>query len=312
MAEVVTPAPLTLSARIDQMFPTLTAAQIARVPAHGYRRPIRAGEVLVEAGAGIVPLLLVTAGQVEIVQSSGTAETLIAVQKPGQFTGEIQILSGRSALFRVRASKSGEVIELAREGLLSLVQTDSELSEIIMRAFILRRVDLIAHGFGDVVLIGSNHSAGTLHVKEFLTRNSHPYAYLDLDRDADVQDLLDQFHVSAEDVPVLICLGEVVLRNPPHVSHDRRHSQYRLADRWRRARCQGVHQDPPRSVHGRTDRVALAARRAAISAGNEFARRFRGGRRARGQHQACRVRGRGGLNISLLRASGAPRVKELP
>ena len=54
----------------------------------------------------------------------------------------------------------------------------------------------------------------TLRVKEFLTRNGHPYAYIDLDRDADVQVLLDRFHVTAADVPVLICRGEVVLRNP--------------------------------------------------------------------------------------------------
>ena len=106
------------------------------------------------------------------------------------------------------------MIELDREQLLALVQTDAELSEILMRAFILRRVELIARGLGDVVLIGSTHCAGTLRVKEFLTRNGHPYAYIDLDRDADAQELLDRFHVSAADVPVLICRGDAVLRNP--------------------------------------------------------------------------------------------------
>jgi thioredoxin reductase (NADPH) len=83
-----------------------------------------------------------------------------------------------------------------------------------MRAFILRRVQLIAHRLGDVVLIGSNHCAGTLRVKEFLTRNGHPYSFIDLDQDPGVQDMLDHFHVSVEDVPVLICRGEVVLRDP--------------------------------------------------------------------------------------------------
>ena len=124
------------------------------------------------------------------------------------------MLSGRRSLVRARASEAGEVIELDRDHLLALVQTDSELSEIIMRAFILRRVELIAHGLGDVVLIGSNHCAGTLRVKEFLTRNGHPYSYIDLDRDDGVQELLDRFRVSAADVPVLICRGDVVLRNP--------------------------------------------------------------------------------------------------
>jgi len=211
---VATPEPLTLTARIGQMFPTLTAAQIARIAARGRRHPIRRGEVLMEAGSEVTPFLVVTAGQIEIVLPSGAAETLVALHGPGQFTGEIQMLSGRRALARARARESGEVIELDRDGLLNLVQTDSELSEIIMRAFILRRVELIAHGFGDVVLMGSSHCAGTLRVKEFLTRNGHPYSYVDLDHDAHIQDLLDRFHVSAADVPVLICRGDVVLRNP--------------------------------------------------------------------------------------------------
>ena len=154
------------------------------------------------------------AGRVEVVRPSGSTETLVAVHGPGQFTGEVNMLSGRPALVRSRTIESGEVIELDREQLLALVQTDSELSELIMRAFILRRVELIARGFGNVVLLGSNHCAGTLRVKEFLTRNGHPYSYIDLDRDAGVQDLLDRFQVTAADVPVLICRGEVVLRNP--------------------------------------------------------------------------------------------------
>jgi thioredoxin reductase (NADPH) len=214
MTETATPAPLTLSARISQMFPTLTPAQVSRIAARGRRHSIQSGEVLFEAGSEVMPFFVVTEGRIDIVRSDGPAETLVASHGPGQFSGEVQMLSGRRALNSGRAGEPGEVIELDRDGLLSLVQTDSELSEIIMRAFILRRVELIAHGFGDVVLIGSSHSSGTLRIKEFLTRNGHPYAYIDLDRDATVQTLLDQFHVSVADVPVLICRGEVVLRNP--------------------------------------------------------------------------------------------------
>jgi thioredoxin reductase (NADPH) len=106
------------------------------------------------------------------------------------------------------------VIELSRENALSLVQTDAELSEILMRAFILRRVELATQGVGDVTLVGSNHSADTLRIKEFLTRNGYPYTYIDLDRDADMQVLLDRFKISSADTPVLICRGETFLRNP--------------------------------------------------------------------------------------------------
>jgi thioredoxin reductase (NADPH) len=124
------------------------------------------------------------------------------------------MLSGRRSLVRARATEPGEVIELDHENLMALVQTDAELSDIFMRAFILRRVELIAQGIGDVVVVGSTHCAGTLRVKEFLTRNGQPYTYLDLDRDPDVQELLDRFQIGPEDVPFLICRGELVLRDP--------------------------------------------------------------------------------------------------
>ena len=135
-----------------------------------------AGEVLFDVGRQDVPFYVVTEGQIEIVQPSDTGETVVAVHRPGEFTGEVNMLSDRRSLVRARASMPGTVIELDRDHLLALLQTDADLGEIFMRAFILRRVELIAHGLGDVVLVGSNHSAGTLGVQEFLTRNGHPHA----------------------------------------------------------------------------------------------------------------------------------------
>ena len=211
MTEPIQP---TLSSPAEQMFPTLTPAQIARIAAHGSVRQIRQGEVLIEAGDHTVPFFVVLQGHIEVVRSSGGAETLVTTHGPGQFTGEVNMLSGRRSLLRARATEAGEVIELDRGNLLALVQTDSELSDIFMRAFIFRRLELIAHGMGDVVLLGSNFCAATLRAREFLSRNGHPYTYVDLDHDEGVQDLLDQFHVTEGDVPVLICRGELVLRNP--------------------------------------------------------------------------------------------------
>src|SRR2546427_9791831 len=130
------------------------------------------------------------------------------------FTGEGTMLSGRRGLAQVRAGADGEVIEVGRDHLLALIQTDGELSAIFMRAFILRRVELIKRGVSDVVVLGSSHCQGTLRIREFLTRNGHPYTMLDLDRDAGVQELLDRFHVTAADIPVVFTCGEVVLRNP--------------------------------------------------------------------------------------------------
>jgi thioredoxin reductase (NADPH) len=198
----------------ERMFPTLTRAQVARVAARGQVRSLRNGDVLYEAGVAVSGFFVVTAGQVEVVRSSGDTEELITLYGPGQFTGEINMLSGRPSLVWARAKGCGEVIEMDREHLLALVQTDAEIGEILMRAFIVRRVELIAQSVGDSIVIGSTHCSGTLRVKEFLTRNAQPYAYIDLDRDADVQALLDRFQVTAADVPILVCRGEIVLRNP--------------------------------------------------------------------------------------------------
>ena len=198
----------------DQVFPGLTPAQLARVAARGRRREIADGEVLVEAGDHLVPFFVVARGEVEIVQPSAAGETVVTVHHPGEFTGEVNMLSGRRSLVQARAKGAGVVVELDHEQLLSLVHTDGELGEIIMRAFILRRLELIANDLGDVVLIGSQHSAGTLRIKEFLSRNGNPYAYIDLDTDTGVQELFDRFGVTADDVPVVICRGDIVLRNP--------------------------------------------------------------------------------------------------
>src|SRR5437870_3479433 len=200
--------------RASLLFPTLTAAQIARIEAHGVKRRVRPGEVLFEPGVHVAPFFVVTAGEIEIVRPSGDAETMVAVQGPGAFTGEANLLHGRPSFMRARANQAGEVIELTREQLLGLIQTDPEISNVLMRAFIYRRVELIAQGLGDVVLVGSPHSAATLRIKAYFPRYGHPSAYLDLDRDADVQQLLDRFHVAGVDIPVLICRGDVVLRNP--------------------------------------------------------------------------------------------------
>ena len=201
----------------ERLFPRFSAAQLARLVSQGRARRVQPGEILFDVGDSAAPFFVVTSGRVEVFRPSGSGGELVAVHGPGQFTGEVNMLSGRRTLLRAQASEPGEVIEIDHDRLLALVQTDSEISEILMRAFILRRAELIAHGLGDAIVIGSSHCAGTLRVKEFLTRNIHPYTYIDLDREEDVQTLLDRFHVTARDVPVLVCRGEIVLRNPSNL-----------------------------------------------------------------------------------------------
>src|SRR2546427_10177005 len=200
--------------RRDQMFPQLTPAQIGRISSVGARRSVRSGEVLYELGEQDTRFFVVIEGAVEIALPVDGREERVTVLGPGEFTGEINMLSARRNLVRARALGDGSIVVVDREHLRALVQRDFELSEILMRAFILRRVALIAHGGGGLVLVGSRHSARTLHIREFLSRNGQPFTYQEVESEPDVQTLLDRFHVGVDEVPVVVCETGAVLRNP--------------------------------------------------------------------------------------------------
>ncbi len=158
--------------------------RVARVAAHGRTRPMQRGEVLFDAGDPAAPFLLVLAGEVEVRAAHGGRRGTRRDPRSGTVHRRGEPARGPPLARPVTGAHSpGEVIELDRDRLLALVQTDAEIGEILMRAFILRRVELMARGSGDVIVIGSRHCAGTLRVKEFLTRNVHPYTYVDLDHE---------------------------------------------------------------------------------------------------------------------------------
>jgi thioredoxin reductase (NADPH) len=199
--------------RSAQMFPHLTPLQITRLSAHGRKIAAQKGQVLSEPGDH-PPMYVVLSGSIEIIQPTLSGETLIVVHTPGSFTGDTGTLRAISSVVRMRVREAGEVLAIDDAQLRAIVQTDSELSELFMRAFILRRVALITSQFSDVILLGSRHSAGTLRLQQFLTRNTYPFVNLDIDTDVSVRDLLERFHVTVEDLPVVVCRASIVLKNP--------------------------------------------------------------------------------------------------
>jgi thioredoxin reductase (NADPH) len=196
---------------LGEIFPTLSAAQIAAISPLASERSFADGERIWEQGDRDNPMFVVLEGGIEIISGQ---EQAVTVHTKGAFTGDVDLLSGRPAVVRARAKGKTRVLQLPAAKLRELVQTNSELMELFLKAFILRRLALMSMGAGNVVLIGSRHSPGTLALQEFLTRNNQPYTYLDVDVDADVQQTLDSFGVGVADVPVFICRGERVLRKP--------------------------------------------------------------------------------------------------
>jgi len=196
------------------MFPELTEAQLRRIASVGERRSVRDGDILFEVGEQNTKFFVVLEGGIAVVRPVGEREEPVVLHGPGEFTGEVNMLSARRSLVRGRALGDGSVIAVDRERLRTLVQRDAELSEILMRAFILRRVGLLSEVDNELVLLGSPHSGATLRLKEFLTRNAQPFTYAEIEGDPSVQALLDRFHVRIDEIPVVICLAGTVLRNP--------------------------------------------------------------------------------------------------
>jgi thioredoxin reductase (NADPH) len=202
--------------RREQMFPRLTEAHLRRFEQVGDVQAIDAGTPVFSQGDADVPVFLILEGELSVFHHVAGRESNvpIVVHGPGEFSGEFSSLSGRRALVGGRMTTAGRVRRLSRGDLLKVVQTDAELSEVFLRAFILRRMQLIRRGDGDVVLLGSRHSADTLRLQEFLARNGHPYTSVDVDHDEHVQAMLDAFGVRLDEVPVVICRNEIVLRRP--------------------------------------------------------------------------------------------------
>jgi thioredoxin reductase (NADPH) len=202
--------------RAAQMFPRLTPPQVERIARIGRRRDAHAGEVLFESGDQNTRFFVVLTGEAELLRpiGGGARDEVVVVLLPGGFTGEINMLSARRSLVRARMLSDGSVLEVDREALRGLVQRDAELSELLMRAFILRRVAMMSQETSELVLLGSRHSGTTAQIREFLSRNGQPFTYQDVETDPSVQQLLDRFHIGVDDVPVIVCRGGHVFKNP--------------------------------------------------------------------------------------------------
>jgi thioredoxin reductase (NADPH) len=197
-----------------QTFPVLSSALIDRIRPLSKVRDVSAGEVLFEPNDSNVPFFVLLSGNMEIVQPDLNGERRIATHAPGEFTGEMSMITGQRCLVTGRITEEGQVLEMSPSTFRNLIAKDAELSEIFMRAFILRRIELVRSESGLIVIMGSRHSGSTLVLREFLSRNGIPHRFIDLDTDKTSQELLDRFNVQMSEIPVVICRARTILRNP--------------------------------------------------------------------------------------------------
>ena len=194
--------------------PILTQAQIDRIRPFAKPRQVAEGEVLYQPNDDTPPVFVVLSGAIRILTVMAGEEQPVTTYSTGQFSGELLMIAGRRSIYKCQVAEAGALLELSAANLRALIGRDAELSEIFMKAFLARRLSLQEMGQGNVVVLGSRYSANTLAVREFLTRDGHPFSYIDLDSDATAQEFLDRFGVAISDIPVVICNSALVLRNP--------------------------------------------------------------------------------------------------
>jgi thioredoxin reductase (NADPH) len=197
-----------------QMFLRLTEEELARLSRFGQPRSYRRGEMLAEVGETPPGLILVISGEAEVRRHGRSgADGQIVTHGPGSFMGELAQLSGRPSLVDAEALTDVEAVTIAPDRLRALLIAEAEVGERIMRALILRRVGLIETGAGPII-VGDARSGDVLRLVNFLRRNAHPYRSLDPADDACAQALVDRFQIAAEELPMVLCPGGQMLRNP--------------------------------------------------------------------------------------------------
>ena len=188
----------------DIAFPTLSASHLAAISARAHPRNVRAGEILFAEGDRNFCFFVVVEGSVDIVESSTGAEHLVRKHVTGEFTGDVDMLSGRGALVTARAAEDGLVHEMSTSELRAIVDGIPELGEIIVKAFLMRRTILLSEGFEGAKIIGSRFQPAAHELRDFAARNGIPYRFIDLESDADADAILRQFNVSAAETPIVI------------------------------------------------------------------------------------------------------------
>ena len=204
-----------IDTRRDQMFPVLESSDIERVRRFGKPRSYRAGEALVEVGNVGLGLTIILNGHVDITQHDESGRRRhIVTHGPGSFMGELAQLRGRPALVDAHAQGPVDALTIAPDQLRALLIAEAEIGERVMRALILRRVGLLETGAGGPVIVGRPQNADVLRLEGFLRRNGHPYQRLNPEIDADAKVLIERFHVETGQLPIVLCPGGQLLRNP--------------------------------------------------------------------------------------------------
>ena len=204
-----------ITTRHDQMFPTLEASEIERMRRFGEVCFYAKGDALARVGAVSRGFTIILSGHVDITQHDESGKlTLIVTHGPGQFMGELAQLAGRPALVDATATEPVEALIIRPEKLRALLIGEAELGEKIMRALILRRVGLIETGAGGPVIVGRPGNGDVLRLEGFLRRNGHPSQSLDPETDAEAKALIERFHVDPSQLPIVLCPGGQLLRNP--------------------------------------------------------------------------------------------------
>ena len=175
-------------------FPILNAAEIHVAEKFGRRERLEAGRVLFEPGQQLVELFVILDGSLELIDTSGDQERILAVHGTRGFVGEISLLTGRRATSLCRVKSVAEVIRIPVDAVRRLLVSSASFAEKWMTSLLRRREVILARGVDGLHVFGDRADAATLRLREFMHRNGVPHRWVDThDQDS---------------VPVLATLGE--------------------------------------------------------------------------------------------------------
>ncbi|MFI5913354.1 FAD-dependent oxidoreductase [Dactylosporangium sp. NPDC051541] len=194
-------------------YPCLDDSLIQVLSVEGHRHRTRSGEVLIREGEDHYDFIAVLAGAVSEVDGFGDDEHYIGVHGPTRFLGELSLITGRAALRTAQVREAGEVLRVPVERLTAVVERNPALGDLLLKAYLTRRVPLAARGAG-LRVIGSRFSPDNRRLRDFLAGNRILSHWVDLERDLDAEALLCGLHVRPEQTPVVITAAGQVLRNP--------------------------------------------------------------------------------------------------
>ncbi len=201
----------------DAAFPLLSDEHLERLRAASEPAEFEAGHVLYRAGERGYDFFVVGAGEVEVIlqEAPGVPAEVVVRLAPGQFLGELNLLTGQAAYLTARTATPARLYRMPRSDFRRLMAEDAELSDMVLGAFMARR-EVLRRGPAarSVEILGEEMSAATLALRNWAARLRLPHMWVDVESD-EGQTLRELLRAGTDELPVVVTPTRVLHNATP-------------------------------------------------------------------------------------------------